>query len=68
VEPYSFPVSLRGIYHLRSGSTKQELKGAALDKFLLRKYGKHWVASPLAPYSMQTEQNDVHSIDASVVY
>jgi ATP-dependent DNA helicase RecG len=37
VEPYPYPVSYRGEYHFRSGSTKQELKGAALDKFLLRK-------------------------------
>ena len=26
----------------RSGATKQELKGAALDKFLLQKHGKKW--------------------------
>jgi ATP-dependent DNA helicase RecG len=31
VEPYPYPVSYRGEYHFRSGSTKQELKGAALD-------------------------------------
>lgn len=28
VEPYPYPVSYRGEYHYRSGSTKQELKGA----------------------------------------
>lgn len=32
----------KGEYHYRSGSTKQELKGRALDKFLLQKQGKHW--------------------------
>ena len=37
VEPYPYPVSLKGAYHYRSGSTKQVLKGAALDRFLLRK-------------------------------
>jgi ATP-dependent DNA helicase RecG len=42
VEPYPYPVSYRGEYHFRSGSTKQELKGAALDKFLLRKQGRTW--------------------------
>lgn len=41
VEPYPYPVSYKGEYHVRSGSTKQELKGAALDKFLLRKQGRH---------------------------
>jgi hypothetical protein len=29
-------------YFLRCGSTKQELKGAALNTFLLRKQGRHW--------------------------
>jgi len=47
VEPYPYPVSYKGEYHLRSGSTKQELKGAALDKFLLRKQGKHWDGVPV---------------------
>ena len=42
VEPYPYPISYKGQYHYRSGSTKQELKGAALDQFLLRKQGKHW--------------------------
>ena len=47
VEPYPYPVSYKGQYHLRSGSTKQELKGAALDHFLLSKTGKHWDGVPL---------------------
>ena len=46
-EPYPYPVSYKGQYHYRSGSTKQELKGAALDKFLLRKQGKHWDGVPV---------------------
>lgn len=48
-EPYPFPVSYKGQYHIRSGSTKQELIGTALDKFLLRKQGKHWDSVPI-PY------------------
>lgn len=47
VEPQLNPVSCRGEYHYRSGSTKQELKGAALDKFLLGKQGKHWDGIPI---------------------
>ena len=47
VEPQPNPVSCRGEYHYRSGSTKQELKGAALDKFLLGKQGKHWDSVPV---------------------
>jgi ATP-dependent DNA helicase RecG len=42
VEPQPNPVNYKGEYHFRSGSTKQELKGAALDKFLLKKQGKRW--------------------------
>ncbi|GHV69095.1 ATP-dependent DNA helicase [Bacteroidia bacterium] len=42
VEPQPNPVNYKGEYHYRSGSTKQELRGAALDKFLLGKQGKHW--------------------------
>ena len=40
--PYSVPISLRGRYYYRSGSTKQELTGASLNEFLLKKYGKTW--------------------------
>lgn len=47
VEPYPYPVSYKGQYHYRSGSTKQELKGAALDRFLLRKQGRHWDGVPV---------------------
>ena len=42
VDAYPYPVSYKGQYHYRSGSTKQELKGAALNAFLLKKYGLHW--------------------------
>ncbi|MDR2584661.1 MAG: putative DNA binding domain-containing protein [Prevotellaceae bacterium] len=42
VEPQTNPVNYKGEYHYRSGATKQELKGAALDNFLLKKQGKHW--------------------------
>lgn len=47
VEAYPSPISYKGQYHYRSGSTKQELSGAALDRFLLRKLGKHWDSMPL---------------------
>jgi ATP-dependent DNA helicase RecG len=47
VESYPYPVSYKGEYHYRSGNTKQELKGAALDRFLLKKQGLHWDGVPL---------------------
>lgn len=33
VDPYPSPISYRSEYHLLSASTKQESKGAALDRF-----------------------------------
>ena len=47
VEPQPNAVNYKGEYHYRSGSTKQELKGAALDKFLLQRQGKHWDGVPI---------------------
>ena len=48
-EAYPYPVSFRGKYYQRSGATNQELKGAALDRFMLRKQGKTWDGVPV-PY------------------
>lgn len=36
VQPSSVPISYKGVYYYRSGSTKQELKGNALQHFLLK--------------------------------
>jgi len=47
VEPYPVPISYRGEYHYRTGSTKQVLEGAALDRFLLGKTGRRWDAAPM---------------------
>lgn len=47
VDPYPYPINYKGQYHYRSGSTKQELKGNALNKFILQKTGKHWDSIPL---------------------
>ena len=50
--PYSVPISVRGRYYYRSGSTKQELTGASLNEFLLKKAGKTWddVIEPRASF------------------
>lgn len=42
VKPYAVPVSYRGRYYYRTGSTKMELTGNALNEFLLKKAGKTW--------------------------
>ncbi len=50
---YSVPISYRGHYYYRSGSTKTELKGQALNEFLLKSMGKSWddVIEPTATLS-----------------
>lgn len=52
VQPYSVPISLRGRYYYRSGSVKQELTGAALNDFLLKRSGQTWddVIEPRATF------------------
>ena len=47
VNPSTYPVSYHGEYHYRSGSTKQQLRGAALTEFLVEKTGYHWDAVPV---------------------
>lgn len=51
IEKQPFPVNYKGHYYYRSGSTKQELKGFALDKFLLQKQGKRWDSVPIPKIS-----------------
>ena len=60
VDPYPYPISYKGRYYVRSGATKQELKGAALDKFLLGKQGKHWDGVPV-PHT------DVNMLDSQAL-
>jgi ATP-dependent DNA helicase RecG len=42
VEHYSVPISYRGKYYVRSGSTTQLLSGTSLNDFLLKKTGLDW--------------------------
>lgn len=58
VEPYPFPISLRGKYYYRTGSTLQELKGAALTKFLLQQQGKKWDGVPVPNLTANDLKND----------
>lgn len=58
VEPQPFPVNYKGQYHYRSGSTKQELKGTALDKFMLEKKGKKWDGVPVPNVSVNDLKNE----------
>jgi len=60
VHPYDVPISYDGQYYYRTGSTKQTLKGAALNEFLLQKAGKTWddIVEPQATI----EDLDVESV------
>ena len=60
-EAYPYPISFRGKYYQRSGATNQELKGAALDRFMLRKQGKTWDGVPV-PY-LKAEDLDNTTFD-----
>ena len=65
VDAYLSPISFKGRYYLRSGSTNQLLKGAALDRFLMRKQGQTWDGVPvphvgiedLSPSAMEVFRN-----------
>ena len=54
VETAPYPVSYRGEFNYRSGSTKQQLTGAALSQFLLRKTGISWDGVPLSGVSVDS--------------
>ncbi len=60
-EAYPYPISFRGKYYQRSGATNQELKGAALDRFMLRRQGKTWDGVPV-PY-LKVEDLDAPTFD-----
>lgn len=42
VTPSNMPIAYKGDYHYRSGATKQQLKGVALQEFILKKMGRSW--------------------------
>lgn len=58
VEAYPFPISFRGKYYYRSGSTLQELKGAALTQFLLQRQGKKWDGVPWPNIAVDDLKNE----------
>ncbi len=62
VSPSSYPVSYKGEYHYRSGSTKQQLRGAALTEFLVSKTGYRWDAVPVDSIGVDDLDNDSFEI------
>ena len=62
VSPNTYPVNYRGEYHYRSGSTKQQLKGQALNQFLLKKTGLTWDSITIHGIAVQELRNDSFDI------
>jgi len=56
----SVPIAYKGIYYVKSGSTKQELKGAELQYFILKKMGRTFDELP-------AEGAGLNDIDEKVV-
>ena len=65
VNPYSVPVSLRGRYYYRTGSTKTELTGVELNEFLLKKAGKTW--DDVVEENATIDDIDVNSLSKFIV-
>jgi ATP-dependent DNA helicase RecG len=42
VKKYTAPISYKGVFYIRSGSTTSELKGVELSRFLLSRAGTTW--------------------------
>ena len=61
VSPSSYPVSYKGEYHFRSGSTKQVLRGTALTEFISSKTGIRWEDSVIE--GVNIEDLDKESFD-----
>jgi ATP-dependent DNA helicase RecG len=57
-----FPISCNGKYYIRSGSTTQELSGASLDQFMLRKLGKTWDDVPVPYVKIEDFESDAFKI------
>ena len=61
VTPSNMPIAYKGTYHYRSGSTKQEMKGIALQQFIMNKMGQSWDDIPV--YGATLDDIDRDAID-----
>lgn len=59
VPSYPVAISCKGVYHYRSGSTKQILSGPELESFLLRKRGATWDNMPLPQLNLDDIDDDL---------
>ncbi|MBK6265518.1 putative DNA binding domain-containing protein [Marivirga sp. S37H4] len=58
VPRFDVPISVRGKYYVRTGSTLQELKGPALNEFILKRTGKTWDDIPVELATLQDVDED----------
>ncbi len=61
VKPHPNPISYRGKFHYRSGSTSQVLRGASLTRFLLERQGRTWDDGAIPGVRMR--DLDGHALD-----
>lgn len=61
VEPSNMPIAYKGEYHVRSGATKQQLRGVALQQFILKKMGLSW--NDIAMDNVTVDDIDRDAID-----
>lgn len=59
VPPYPTGITYKGVYHYRSGSTKQVLTGPALENFLQGKHGTTWDNMPIPAFTMDDVQDGI---------
>ena len=62
VHPSTYPINYKGEYHYRSGSTKQQLTGQALNQFLLKKTGITWDSVIVDNVTVREMRNDSFDI------
>ena len=61
VNPHPNPISYRGKFHYRSGSTSQTLRGTSLTRFLLERQGQTWDDGAMPGVRMR--DLDGHTLD-----
>ncbi len=62
VDSYSYPVSFRGKYYKRSGSTLQEVNGIELDRILLTEQRRTWDSIPVTGVTVDELSSDAFNI------
>ena len=60
IEQSNIPISYKGTFYMRSGATNQELRGLALQQFLMKKFGRSWEDMPC--YGATIDDIDLEAI------